>query len=65
VEVGFEPTDPRIFPDFVLEYAGRGGIPELGISLEIFGFDPDPRRRAEVVVSAQLSVSPSGNQLAV
>jgi hypothetical protein len=32
VEVGFEPTHPRIFPDPVLEYAGRGGIPELGIS---------------------------------
>jgi hypothetical protein len=30
--VGFEPTHPRIFPDFVLEYAGRGEIPKLGIS---------------------------------
>jgi hypothetical protein len=32
VEVGFEPTRPRIFPDFVLEYAGWKEIPELGIS---------------------------------
>jgi hypothetical protein len=32
VEVGFEPTEPRIFPDPVLEYVGRGEIPELGIS---------------------------------
>jgi len=32
VEVGFEPTHPRIFPDFVLEYAGWGEIPKLGIS---------------------------------
>src|SRR6185437_26603 len=31
-EEGFEPSHPRVFPDFVLEYAGWGGIPELGIS---------------------------------
>jgi hypothetical protein len=31
-EEGFEPSHPRIFPDSVLEYAGWGGIPELGIS---------------------------------
>ena len=32
VEVGFEPSHPRIVPDFVLEYAGWGEIPKLGIS---------------------------------
>jgi hypothetical protein len=31
-EEGFEPSHPRVFPDFVLEYAGWGGIPKLGIS---------------------------------
>jgi hypothetical protein len=30
MEVGFEPTHPRIFPDFVLEYAGREKSPSWG-----------------------------------
>jgi hypothetical protein len=32
VEVGFEPTETRIFPDFALEYARWGEIPKLGVS---------------------------------
>jgi hypothetical protein len=31
-EEGLEPSEARIFPEFGLEYAGRGEIPELGIS---------------------------------
>ncbi len=33
-EEGFEPSHPRIFPDFVLEYADWGEIPKLGVSCD-------------------------------
>jgi hypothetical protein len=42
-EEGFEPTDPRVFPDFVLDYAGWREIPKLGISCG-HGSGRDPSR---------------------